>query len=142
MSAAPYESLRDYHRPNRTGKKTRARNVEVEIDPIRVKAQSRYGMSTLTFFFWQAMLFGFFVLVTFGFSILLGSSMMENARRDKIRATERANIARDDMARLSGRMDRLTTMAAVDTWARARGFVPPHGVPADWGQESVVAQLD
>ncbi len=142
MSAAPYETLRDYHRPTRTKRRSRARNVEVDVQPVAVKSRGRNGMATFQFFMWQALLFGFCVAVTFGFSILLGSSMMENARRDKIRALERTKVARNDMARLSGRMDRLTTMAAVDTWARTRSFVPPHGLPEDWGQSNVVAQLD
>lgn len=144
MSAAPYENLRDYHRPERTTRKRRpsARNVDVPIEPVRVRSRSRTGVSTVAFVFWQTMLFGFVVAVTFGFSILLGSSMMENARRDRLDALERTKVAREDMARLRGRMDRLTTMAAVDTWARTRDFVPPHGLLEDWEDSSVVAQLD
>lgn len=140
MSAAPYENYREYQRPTR-----RSRPVEREVDvqPVRVNSRRRAaGISTAQFFAWQAMLFFVLMGVTFGISVLTGSSMMEQARRQKVEAEARAKSAREDMMRLRTRMDRLTTMAAVDTWARSREFVPPHGLPKEWNENSVVAQLD
>lgn len=137
MSATSYDSIRDYHRPRR-----RPRQTDVTVDTVKVKARRRSGISTAQFVGWQMLLMGFVIAITFGFSVLMGSSLMENARRDKVKAITRMSIARDDMARLRNRMDRLTTMAAVDTWARSRSFVPPHGLPLDSEGSSVVAQLD
>lgn len=137
MSAAPYETIRDYRRP------TRRRHRNTTVDATKVKARPRRRATTITLSFVanQLAVFTAVAVVAFGFSILMGSSLKENARRDMVKAKERTKVARDDMARLRARMDRLSTMAAVDTWARARNFVAPHAVP---GKDSdyVVAQLD
>jgi len=71
-------------------------------------------------------------IVTWGFMILLGNSMMENARRERIRAIERAKLARQEVVRLHQRADRLASMAAIDEWARTTGFVPPAVDPESW----------
>ncbi len=70
--------------------------------------------------------------VTWFLMILLGNSMMENARREHIRAQSRANAARQDVARLHRRAERLASMAAIDEWARAKGYVPPAIDPKEW----------
>ncbi|MCU0317614.1 MAG: hypothetical protein MUC92_13595 [Fimbriimonadaceae bacterium] len=74
-------------------------------------------------------LFGFVALLSFGFSVLLGNSMMEHARREGAKVTIRAKQARSDVARLRQTVDRQVTMAAVDDWARGRGFLSPYDVP-------------
>lgn len=70
--------------------------------------------------------------ITWFLMILLGNSMMENARREHIRAQSRANAARQDVARLHRRAERLASMAAIDEWARAKGYVPPAIDPKEW----------
>ncbi len=104
------------------------------------RASSRSGLSTSQFFLTQAIAFLFVFGTVYGFSILMGSSLMENARRDKVRAVSRMKVAREDMTRLRNRMDRVTTMTAIDTWARTRGFVPPHGLTEKTQGDSLVAQ--
>lgn len=71
----------------------------------------------------SAIAFGAVVVVTFGFSTLLGHSMKEGARRDAIRAQERAKTARADVSRIRGRVERLTTMRAVEEWTKFNGYV-------------------
>ena len=78
-------------------------------------------------------------VMTWGFMILLGNSMMEHARRDHVRAVERAKHARQEVARLHQRADRLASMAAIDDWARTKGFVPPAVDPETWVAENVQA---
>lgn len=62
--------------------------------------------------------------VTMGFSSLVGHSMKENARREAIRASQRAKVARVDAGRIRARFERLTTLKAVDAWTKVNGFVP------------------
>lgn len=76
----------------------------------------------------QVALFGFVCSVTFGFSSLTGHSLMEQQRREALRAGNRARVARSDLARLRSRLERLTTMRAVDDWAKVKGFVPAYAV--------------
>lgn len=119
MSAAPLihvqERRRHRHgrRPDQTPKQERSRRSKKG----RLSAPAIAGLACLT-------------IVTYGFSCLAGNSLMEYARRDSIRAAERTKAARADVARLRARVDRLTTMSAVDRWAESRGFVPPEGLPA------------
>lgn len=67
--------------------------------------------------------------VSFGFSSLLGHSMMEHARHEANRAVSRAKSAKGDVAKLSKRWDRLFAMKTTDDWSRANGFVPPYVRP-------------
>ncbi len=66
--------------------------------------------------------------LTWGFSLLLGHSLKENARRQAVHATQRASVARQDMARLRNRLDRLTSSNVVDAWAVNNGFVSSHSL--------------
>ena len=52
--------------------------------------------------------------------------MKENARREAIRANQRAKSARADAAKVRARFERLTTMRAVDEWTKINGFVPSY----------------
>jgi hypothetical protein len=61
--------------------------------------------------------------VTFGFSTLLGYSMKEAARHQAIRDGDRAKSARSDMSRIKARIERLSTLRAVDDWSQLKGFV-------------------
>jgi hypothetical protein len=65
---------------------------------------------------------------SFGFSTLLGHSLKEHARREALRAGDRARAARADLARLRSKLERLTTMKSVDDWSKAKGFIPAYQV--------------
>jgi hypothetical protein len=67
--------------------------------------------------------FAFWLALTFATSSLLGHTQMEASRREMLRAKERAQLARLATAQLRRQVDRLTSMHALDQWARARGFV-------------------
>ncbi len=66
-------------------------------------------------------------LGAYGFSSLAGQTMMEQARREGIRAQERARQARMDVALLRQRVDRLTSMKSIEAWAESRGMQTPEG---------------
>lgn len=107
MSAAPV------YRPAHP---TRSR---VTVAPPRRKSRASLGSVVLA----QAIVFTAIATVTFSFSTLLGFSMKESARREAIRAGERAKAARADVSRIRRRVEQLTTMRAVDEWSRFNGFV-------------------
>ncbi len=62
-------------------------------------------------------------LMTYACSALLANCQMEAARRDALRATERAKLAKAEVARLQGEISRLSSLGAIDQWAVSRGFV-------------------
>jgi|GEM_PF-6303300 len=57
-------------------------------------------------------------------STLMGQTMLEQARREGLRAQERSREASMDAAVLRDRLRRLTSMRAVDEWATVRGYKP------------------
>ncbi len=63
-------------------------------------------------------------VVTYGFSILLGNSVKENASRDTLRAAGRARVAQLDIEDLRQSADRKTTMDEIQRWAVANGYEP------------------
>ncbi len=65
------------------------------------------------------------------FSSLSGNSLMEKARRDYVRAGERTKAAKMDVSLLRERVERLTTMGAIDRWAASHGFLPPESLQAN-----------
>lgn len=143
--SARYQSLRGHgDRVRSRSRKIRSTDVDTSRAVVRRKSRKRSvntGLSTAQFGLSQLVLFATVFIAVYGFSILLGSSLMENARRDKVRANARMKVAREDMAKLRNRMDRLTTMAAIDTWARTRGYQPPHGLTNE-KEDGLVAQVD
>lgn len=71
-----------------------------------------------------ALAFGFLVACSYAASSLVGHTLMEQARRDGLRATERAAMARKDVAALRQRIERLVGLRSVERWAAIRGFAP------------------
>jgi hypothetical protein len=55
-------------------------------------------------------------------SSLIGQTMLEQARREGLRASERAAMARKDVAALRQRIERLLGLRSVEKWAEVRGF--------------------
>lgn len=108
------------------GRVTQAR-VVANQRPAKRKSRA----STAEIFVTNCVLFAAIAPLTWGFSLLLGNSFKENARRSAVSAAMRAKSARQDMARLTNRLDRLTSAQAVNDWALTRGFVPAHGLPQE-----------
>lgn len=77
------------------------------------------------------LMFVFVFIVGYGFSVLTGNTMMEHARRNKVEAMQKAQMARQDAVRLRNRLERITGLDSVESWARARGFQAPYGLPAE-----------
>jgi hypothetical protein len=64
------------------------------------------------------------VLLTFFASSLAGHVAVEKARREGLRALERAKEARKAEVVLRNRVDLLTGIRSVETWSAANGFAP------------------
>lgn len=122
MSAAPVYPQRE-NRPQRatspaTGPRRRRRAVRRRA-PRRNVAAVILG---------HVALFALVASATYGGSTLVGHSLMEHARREGLRAGDRARVARADLARLRSKLERLTTMRAVEDWSKVKGFVPSYQV--------------
>lgn len=72
--------------------------------------------------------FSVIAVCVFFASSLFGQVMLENARRDGIRAVQRAKQAAKDQALLRDRVLALTRASAIDAWAEANGFVSPESL--------------
>lgn len=70
-------------------------------------------------------------ILAFAASSLAGQTMMEDARREGLRAQERARKARMDVAALRRHVDRLTSMRAVEHWSEVRRFYAALEAPAE-----------
>ncbi len=64
-----------------------------------------------------------FALFTFVTSSVLGNTMLEKARRDRIRAVERTKDGREEVSRLRRVLNGMTSMESVDRYAMANGLV-------------------
>jgi hypothetical protein len=69
--------------------------------------------------------FGFVALATSAGTSLSGHVMVEKARRDGIRAAERAREARSAEAVLRQKVNNLTSLFSVQEWALTHGFQAP-----------------
>ena len=122
MSAAPVYTPR---RPERQAPPRRRRPAKRRL------RRNAIGAFVANVAFFGVSLFA----VSFGFSSLLGHSLMEHARHEANRAVSRARSANGDVAKLSKRWDRLFAMKTTDDWSRANGLVPPYQRP----QPTIVA---
>jgi hypothetical protein len=61
--------------------------------------------------------------VTCATSSLAGQVMVEKARREGIRAAERASVAKNAEAALRTQVNLLTSDRSIETWAQENGFV-------------------
>lgn len=83
-----------------------------------------------------------FVLVTgiaFSTCSLMGQVMVEKARRDGIRASDRARSASRDIAALRQDVQDLSSSQSIDGWATSNGFVPTDSAPKTPGVSQIVA---
>lgn len=67
--------------------------------------------------------FGLMVMAFYLVSMIAGQTLMEQARRDGLRSMERARVAESEVVILRESLRRLTSVKAVDLWAKSRGFV-------------------
>ena len=101
----------------------RPRTKPLPRTPARTAKPRAARKSWSQVFFANVLLFTMATTVTFGFSTLLGYSMKEAARHQAIRDGDRAKSARADMSRIKSRIERLSTLRAVDEWSQLKGFV-------------------
>lgn len=80
-------------------------------------------------------------LLAFVASSLAGQALTESARRDALRATERARAAMADVALLRERVDRLSSVDSLESWAALRGFALPEAASAPPQEGVRVASL-
>lgn len=113
--------------------KPSASSIAVEASQVQLRSRSlsksnRAAQRTLV----KNM--GWFLCVAFvayGFSILLGNTQAEHARRSQVKAAIQTKGARADMAQLRHRLDRLTTREAIEGWALQQGFEAPYKLPGE-----------
>lgn len=108
-------------------KSVRAKGKAKSVAATPRKASVRPGSQIAA----SVLMFIFVFTVGYGFSVLTGNTMMEHARRNKVEAMQKAQMARQDAMRLRNRLERMTGLDSVESWARARGFQPPYGLPAE-----------
>lgn len=109
--------------------------TRIQRQPVRrVKTQKR--VSALV-----AQTASFLVVAGLAFSTcsLVGQVMVEKARRDGIRASDRARIASRDIAALREDVQDLSSSQSIDDWATANGFVPTDSAPKTVGVTQIVA---
>lgn len=85
------------------------------------------------------LLVGVVTMVTYIASSIVGNTLLENARRDRIRSVERTQDSREDVARLRRVLDSMVSLDAVSKYAAAQGM-ELSGAPTV-RRDSVVAQL-
>lgn len=68
--------------------------------------------------------------VTYMVSSLAGHVMVESVRNEGTRYTERAVEARRSEAQLRSRINELTNLGTVESWAESHGFLAPGQAPA------------
>lgn len=93
--------------------------------PVASRAPSRSRRrrrSALGVWLVKVVLLGFVGLLSYGTSTLVGQTLMEQQRREGLRAQERAQQSRADAALLRTRVARLTSLKTIDDWAAMRGF--------------------
>lgn len=80
-------------------------------------------------------------LLAFIGSSVTGYALTESARREALRATERARAAKADVALLRERVDRLSSVDSLESWAALRGFALPEAASAPPKEGVRVASL-
>lgn len=101
--------------------------VEKPIIATRPKPQLRVEQGTrpsvASNSFGRVIAFGALSLAVFFSSSLAGQVMVEKARREGMRAVQRAKDATKEEALLRDKVQALTRESAIDAWATANGFV-------------------
>ncbi|MBI1757260.1 MAG: hypothetical protein HYR64_09160 [Fimbriimonas ginsengisoli] len=81
----------------------------------------------------------FVVAATFMASSLVGHVAAERARREAIEATTRLRIARKAEAMLAERVEGISNLAAIQSWAASNGYQPREVVPRAAAKRMLVA---
>ncbi len=111
----------------RRRRREEARPVET-VRPTRVAARPsarRFSLPAITV---RVVAFGLLMAVSYGASMLAGQTMMESARRDGLRATERIRRARTELNFLSAEVQRLRAPKSVYRWASLNQFSQDFGI--------------
>lgn len=110
---------------------------------LRVVSRAKPSFGTIVLS--RAMMFACIALGTFLVSSMCGQVMVENSRREGLRAVSRLKEARKAESILRRRLDALTSLASIESWSKAHGYFPPDVLvqPQKKAEEAtVVAQLD
>lgn len=108
-------------RPVRLHIRTQANLRVVTREQAKAKAQAKPKVKVGQ----RLAVFATIAGVAFMCSSLLGQVMVEQARREGIRAMERAREARKMEAVLRSRLDVLTNLTSVEEWAKSKGMLAP-----------------
>ena len=109
-------------------KRRRHRVTSRPVSRTRVQTRARSSTSSQGATLALAATFAIIVCCAFIASSLLGNVMVEKARREGLRAAERARDARKAEAVLREQVDSLMSLAAVEDWATAHNFSAPDGL--------------
>lgn len=101
----------------------------------RPERRPRSGAVTRSF-----VLVGAVALASFVASSVIGNTLLESARRDRLHSVERTKGSLKEVARLRRALDGMSSMSAVSRYAQAQGL-ELSGAPAP-RNETVVAQLN
>ena len=104
---------------------------------VRVTSRSRANVAQLVIA--RCVMFAVVALTTSAASSLAGSVMVEKARREGIRAVDRARDARAAEAILRTKVNELTSVASIQEWALSHGFQAPDAGSAASSRGSLVA---
>ena len=89
----------------------------------------------------RALSFGFLVAVTYFASALTGQVLVEKARRETIRSSERTRAAMNALDPLKLEIRQANDAVGIEKWAAANGYVAPDWAAAPSSKEKdVVAQ--
>ena len=101
----------------------------------RSRARSKTGAAALVRATWFVIIVG----TTYLASSLSGNVMMEKARREGLRAQDRARTARKAEVVLRQEIDGMTGMTALADWALSHGFRAPEQLAQPPKENGVVA---
>lgn len=112
-----------------TARSTRARRIAPVVRPaerrratVRTVRQRRRAKASSALQISMVVLVAS-VLVSFVFSSILGNSLLEKSRRERIAAQNRTLLAQSEVNRLRRDLDELSSMESVDRWAMSAGMV-------------------
>jgi hypothetical protein len=114
--------ISDVERPaRRTATYARPRPAAYTRQIVRTRSRRR-SSSVLSVFMTKAVALTVVAAAAYGASTLAGQTMMEQARREGLRAQERSRQARMDVGLLRERVARLSSMKTIENWAAMSGM--------------------
>lgn len=107
---------------NRPRTRTQSRTVARRPSQVRVRTKRRTATSAFSNLIGHATALALVGFLLYCASALGGHVVLEQARRDGLRAAERVKRSNQELARLSDRVNRLKSLREIDRWAVARNL--------------------